>query len=248
MSSLPPEADAASVISPVTAEKILQTVGYAYHAALIVLARRLDDLREIKKLPTSYQTLRFHIAAIRKIIAGLESMSEALRLVPPTHFIAVAKLPSDIATSLTDSETEFFKLKALCKLEELPPGNPGEKEFERLLKPLIAANKAFETTLHLIADEAAALSSPTYKLDLSEEERAAAWREARTTKLSEVLTNIDEALVESEKHTAALRKQRAAVVEQITNTSQMTFADEIDPAAAPEVGGETLTPDAGPQP
>ena len=229
-------APAKAVASPADTPAILGGLLSEFRGLAAILSHKASLLNH-KTEPTTFQSTRYLNGECEKVIKELDLLGDIL--VAGTY----PSLPQDfnaetIVEKLLTAETRVYGLKDAHKLDDLPPGNPGEQEFERLLKDKITTNRVFTGLLNLIATTVAALTSDTYKLGLAEPERAAAWRLARKTKLEAIMVDIDQKLDEGRKYVESLETARAGLVSRLADNDQMTFESEINAAEAPQVGDD----------
>jgi hypothetical protein len=208
---------------------------------------RIEDLMERRiaesdplVIPTTYQVYRFFRGCALEAGVLLDTMLGDAQLAVDTVSPYFKDFDVEgIAAVLDTAEIRVEKcMFGPFKLDDLPPGNPGEKEFERLLKPKIALNRSFTQLMHKLAMMHTAVFSEEYRLDISEETRVIAWRKNRKNKLEGVLRDIELKLVENEAYLKALNDAKAAVLERISGNEQMNFDQEIDPTKTPETGDE----------
>lgn len=207
---------------------------------IISLIEMKIEQADVKSVPTTFQVWRFLIGETRGAIGSLEAMLKDAE-------VQLADQPADwtgftyegVADIIDTAEIRVEKcMFGPFALDDLPPGNPGEKEFERLLKPKIALNRSYTQFMHKLANLHTALFSDTYRLDISEEARVAAWRKSRKEKLEATLKDIERLFAENEAYLKGLNEAKAAVLERIEGNEQMTFDTEIDVIKTPETGDE----------
>lgn len=201
------------------------------------------DLKMIdpKVSPTTYQTYRWLGGAFAECYRKLVEAAKSASIVPddvpvPTFFLL------DIPEVLANAEGRFLTAFEACDLDNMPPGEPKEAEFERLLKIKWAINKAVHAAMQNFAALADALNSPTYKLAATEEERVAAWRAARRKKFEETLTAIDANEAELKKGLEQLAASKATILKHLEDNDQLTFND-IDPDKPVILGEDETVPD-----
>lgn len=207
----------------------------------LISSRMEDRIRAMdpKKEPCTFQVYRFLMANCNEAVGLLGTLLKDAE-------IQLYEQPSDFPTLSTNEEISaaIDTMEArVCdtlfkpfKLDDLPAGNPGEKEFERLLKPKIATNRSYTALMHKLAVLHTSVFSDTYKLDISEDERVITWRAARKARLEAVLKDIDAQLTENEMFVNALHEAKKKVLERIEGNEQMTFDKEIDSSAPVESG------------
>lgn len=186
-----------------------------------------------KTEPTTYQTYRWLGAAMKScetILGNLVGCADLPGVVVEFEGMMLVQIP----VLLADAEQRLFEAMKVFKLDDLPPGNPGEPEFERLLKIEVKLNKVNAEAARQLATLAHTLSLPAYKLGITEAERATAWRGARRTKLEDLLGTLDTQLAEAREYLTALESAKAKAVVQLETNDQLTF-DEVDPQKAPEI-------------
>lgn len=225
-SPVDPKVQSAMVIAILRAQ-LLDAVG--------VLTAKLAGT-DRKTEPTTYQTYRWLGAAMHSCEAALGELVKSTNL-PMVKVDFEGMLYLQIPVLLADAEPRLLEAMKVFNLDQLPPGNPGEPEFERLLKIEIKINKAMGAAARELATLAHTLSLPAYELSLTEEARATAWRVARRTRLESLVGDLDKQLVEAREYLAALEAAKAKAIQQIDENDQLTFED-IDPAKAPQLGEE----------
>lgn len=189
------------------------------------------------KTPCTFQVLRYMDKSLEESVQALNAMCHDadIELVEDLPFSKFFLL--DLADIIDTAEIRIEKcMFGPFKLDDLPAGNPGEKEFERLLKPKIALNRSYSACMHAFATLHTAMFSDTYKLGLSEPEYVHAWRKARKKRLEEIAADIDVKLAENEKYTASLNAAKEAIRIKLVDNDQMNFDQEIDPDTAPQTG------------
>jgi Skp family chaperone for outer membrane proteins len=203
-------------------------------AAAELLATELSGLEQAAK-PTTYQTYRWLGGAMTSCQAKLVALADAagVKIWPVADAGMILLQMHLLAADFENRVIQCFNAKG--QLDQLPPGEPGEPKFEKDLKALIAVNKAYTELLHELAALSNALSSDTYRLGISEEERAAAWRAARKAKLEQVYEEAKKALAEAREYTEKVQKSVDEVARQLETNDQLTFG-EIDGGHAPEMG------------
>jgi len=221
----------------IEASRVLTVLRLNLFFACSVMAEEIKKL-DLKASPCTYQTYRALGGMMQDAADSITAMAKAAE-------IPMQDQPSEFKSfGIDDIPALFEKAEKVVDdvmmipfaLDDLPPGNPGEKEFEALLKPKIETNKKYSEGMHKLAVLANALDSKTYCLGITEEVRCKEWRAARKVALENVLVDIDRQLKETEEFLAALNKSRAAIVERLATNEQMTFDQEIDPEKAPEIG------------
>jgi hypothetical protein len=202
-----------------------------------VLSAKKAAETDSMQAPTSYQTYRYFIGALKDAQDLLHVMCKVAEV---QLRAADEALQSDLLNLAECSDSAESRVEKCMfgpfQLDNLPPGNPGEPDFERLLKPKIALNRAYSQLMHQLAVLHTALFSPTYKLDLTEEERLTAWRAHRKSELEKVLANIQAEIEDNLKYAAALAKAKENVEEKISTNDAMTFVTGIDSEKTPESG------------
>lgn len=190
-----------------------------------------------KEVPCTFQVFRFLKTSFEEAVNALDTMCKDASI-ELSLFLPMPELNDERITALIDTaEARVYDcIFESQQLDHLPPGNPGEKEFERLLKPKIALNRTFTACMHKLATLHSTLFSATYKLGLLEADRKVAWREARKVKLDALLLDIDKQMIEGQAYVDALIKARAAVLERLTNNETLKFDEEIDPSKPVESG------------
>lgn len=186
-----------------------------------------------KTEPTTYQTYRWLGAAMQSCEAALGELVRSTDL-PIAVVDFEGMLYLQIPVLLADAEPRLLEAMKIFNLDQLPPGNPGEPEFERLLKIEIKINKAMGEAARQLATLTHTLGLPAYKLGITEKDRANAWREARRTKLQSLLGDLEKQLTEAREYLAALEAAKAKAVQNLDENDQLSF-DEIDPKKAPEI-------------
>lgn len=190
-------------------------------------------------MPCTYQVNRWvynGFCEAQKLFYAMLKDAEIQLFEQPDEFTV-----RDSAAAITDfidnAEIQVDKIMFTpFKLDDLPPGNPGEKEFERLLKPKIALNKSYSALMRAFSVLHTALFSPNYKLGLTEHEYVLAWRAERKKRMQAFLLDIEAKQAENEKYVAGLAAAKKALELQLADNDQMNFDSEIDPTQTPESG------------
>jgi|GEM_PF-6488008 hypothetical protein len=221
----------------IEASRVLTNLRLNLVFACSVLAEEIKKIT-FKESPCTYQTYRALGGMMQEGADSITAMCKAAD-------IPMQDQPESFKDfGLSDIPALFEKAEKIVddvmmipfKLDDLPPGNPGEPEFERLLKPKIETNKKYSECMHKLAVLANALDSKTYCIGITEDERRKEWQAARKAALENVLVDIDRQIKETEEFLAALNKSRTAIVERLATNEQMTFDQEIDPTKTPELG------------
>lgn len=214
----------------------LQTELRASANLITAAIRTLDS----KTQPTTYQTFRWLGGALVECEKRLRDTAKLAEIVPAEVDVPEFLL-LQIPLVLANAEGRFLTAFEQCKLDELPPGNPKEAEFERLLKIKWALNKAVQEAMQNFGALENALSSETYKLDITEEQRVVAWRAARRKQFEGNIADIEKQEAQLNKILVVLKESKAKVLGYLEENDQMTFND-IDPTK-PVILGETPAPD-----
>lgn len=195
---------------------------------------------------------------LKKIAAAASSEMQAIRrglfgaygvgLQPELGVIDVAGPVKDKATDLIQ---RLEAVLAVYSLSELPPGNPGEEEFERIYAERVGMSVPYHRTVETLKRLIQELDSPLYRLDVSDEVREAAWKEE---KKRQIMAFIDQCRAEIAQAEDTVRKGRILLkkaADDLKNIDQMPLfpAEKIIPnsdgAEAEQAGPDTAAPSDG---
>lgn len=175
--------------------------------------------------PTTVETCKWYGKLFEECARGVTDLAKAADLELDTTVLAGFSTVRAIELGLQNAEKRVHEAMLPFKLDELPPGEPKEPEFERLLKKLHILNKAYAALQMNNATLVDGFVSPLFKFDLTELDRAKAWQAERTRRLQEELKNVEFAIAETGDHLRKLTEAKTSILKAITKGGQMKFLD-----------------------
>lgn len=160
----------------------------------------------------------------------------------------------DITALLTAFLTNLTTMFEPYELDNLPPGNVGEEEFERACEQKTALAVPFHRVCQTVKKLQEELNSPMYRMDVSDEVREASWREEKKRQIIAFIAQCKSQIAEAEEGIRRVRPIMKQAIDDLKNIDQLPLFHEFkisptlsDGGEADQPGPDTAAPSSGDQ-
>lgn len=211
---------------------------------------RLGEYREARRAECTleaYKRLqRIAASAVAEMAQLQRGIFAAYGLGSPVHIDDVYVDPSaDIKARLVTFLENLGTLMEPYKLNELPPGAPGEEEFEQAYVNKVVLSVPFHRTCETVKRLQQELDSPLYRMDVSDEVREASWREEKKRQIVAFIDECKAKIAEAEEGIRRIKPVMKQAIDDLKNIDQLPLFHEFkvsDGGEADQPGPDTAAP------